>query len=313
MIDLEIYPYSLSYAKRIGPSELKIYKESMSTNIACRDAIVHAINNNYDGHSLKVNVAKVAIKQFGYDRVQYILATSILHKSYDGRISDENKQWANKVSISADYVGGRDRRRDFTIDKDGLLDIVTNQFRKAYKELNLWDIGEVTPTDGLNFENKLMVIDPKLLNHDYKTREHQLFFCSVGTGCDPLQPNKKIYGEFLMSGDQMEYYREHFVGEAKTQFLSPLIKEKYVIRLMYQEAKRILREFKRLQEPNSPDQKYFVVRISPFVSEFNGYSQILNAMPFDSFNFISTTGEPTRYCIIEKNEDRTKELKINQK
>ena len=38
------------------------------------------------------------VRQYGMERVGYILANTLHHKSYDGRFSPGNKKWAEQVS-----------------------------------------------------------------------------------------------------------------------------------------------------------------------------------------------------------------------
>ena len=218
------YPHSFSEAKR--NEDQKSYVLSHSANIDCKKAIEKAISDQFDGHRLGADVAKGAIKEFGIDRVQYVLANSIKHKDHDGRISRENKLWAKETFVPLDKFADRDRTLEFAVDQNGLLDIVVNQFKRAYKALNLWDQSQVNPPTDVNFEGKVLVLNPEMLNEQHKTRDEQLFYAVGGFGCFSDKGNKKVMGCFLLDGEQTNFYRFDFLGEAKSELLPQWAKEK---------------------------------------------------------------------------------------
>ena len=104
-------PYEIPLYRQTGQyalerDELPAYFASHNTNIACRDAIDRAVAEHYHvaenlyGGTLDIPGAVRQVREeFGYERMLYVLACSIRHKSYDGRISRENIQWAESVSI----------------------------------------------------------------------------------------------------------------------------------------------------------------------------------------------------------------------
>ena len=306
-----VYPYSFAYASGVGTPEVEIYKKSMEANIACKDAIADMINKNYDGSRIKVDIGKEAIKEFGIDRVQYVLANSVKHKDHDGRISRENKEWAKETFVPLDLVDNQDRSRDFAIDKDGLLNIVVNQFKRAYKALDLWDKEQMNSPKGMNFEGKIMVLEPTMLKDDYKTREHQLFFCSGSSGCNPKARGRQVTGEFLKDGEKARYYREDFVGEAKIELLPQWAKEKLAEKSADRESARIMLEFRKLKEPNSLNKKHFMVKISDEAMErmdSKGFDKFYHVFPFKSFAIVNLNNDKGVCCLINKDEDRSQNL-----
>ena len=74
-------------------------------------------------------------KQFGYERVFYVLANTVRQKDFDGRISRDNKAWAKTIPVCEDMDGfGCDRNIYFVVDQcnPGLTDLFLSQARKAY-------------------------------------------------------------------------------------------------------------------------------------------------------------------------------------
>ena len=63
----------------------------------CKRAIERVIASDFDGTRLPAGTADKVISQFGQDRVELVLAYTILNKEYDGRFSGENREWAKSL------------------------------------------------------------------------------------------------------------------------------------------------------------------------------------------------------------------------
>ena len=132
--NLPVYLYPGDYARE--HDEIDQYRESRKANIACRDAIDAAIREHYRDNSLDVKkaVAQVA-DAFGYDRMLHVCANTIRQKEWDGRISQDNIQWARTLPIYEDKGGfGHDRRMDYIVDRShpGLFDMFAKAARHEY-------------------------------------------------------------------------------------------------------------------------------------------------------------------------------------
>lgn len=219
------YPHSFGEAKR--NNEQESYVLSHQANVDCKQAIEQAIRENYDGYRLGKDIAKPVINQFGFDRVKYVLANTVQHFDYDGRISGANKAWAKETFVPPDKIMDRDRRMEFLLSSHvGLADLFINQYKREYEKLNLWDNAQVIPPKDLNFEGKVMVLKPEVLSEQHKTRDEQLFYVFGGFGCSPDKNDRKVMGEFLVDGEKTNFYRQDFLGEAKTDLLPDWAKEK---------------------------------------------------------------------------------------
>ena len=212
-----LYLNSFEEAQRTG--EIELYKQSHNENILCAQAIRKALADNFDGYHLKSGTEKKIIEDFGFDRTMYVLANTIQHYSYDGRISIYNKDWADAIIVPDNKFGNPNRNVDFLIENPGLVNIFASEVRDRYRELNLWrDIHCIAP-DNLNFENKVMVLKPSILKDEYKTPDYQLFYCESGFGCCPTARGRKVFGQFLFDGEQTNYDRQDFIGELKPGLL----------------------------------------------------------------------------------------------
>lgn len=115
---IPVYRETFEYAQ--AHDEIEKYHASMQVNTACKEAIEAAIRGHYANNRIdSVPAVHEVVKQFGYDRMFYVLANSIQRFADDGRISRNNKEWAQTVSVVKENTGC------FVVSKvnPGLLDI----------------------------------------------------------------------------------------------------------------------------------------------------------------------------------------------
>ena len=128
-----VYPYPREYA--VENDELDKYRLSRKASIACKEAIEQAISEHYANNSLDTAAAvKQVVDAFGYDRTMYVLAVTVKHKDWDGRISQSNKQWAATMPVFEDKTdGSADQNVFLVVDKahPGLTDLFVREARKA--------------------------------------------------------------------------------------------------------------------------------------------------------------------------------------
>lgn len=126
-----IYLHSASYANE--HNELDVYRASHKANIACRDAIEQAIADSYRNNRLSPECVQQVLKQFDYGRIFYVLANTVRQKNEDGRISRDNKAWAQTIQVCEDRDSfGSDRNCYFIVDRShtGLMDLFLTQARR---------------------------------------------------------------------------------------------------------------------------------------------------------------------------------------
>ena len=94
--NIPVYKQSAEYA--IEHDELPTYRESFRVNMACRDALESAIHESYHDYCLDTGKAAAQVAaQFGMERVAYVLANTVRAFDHDGRISRDNKAWAQTM------------------------------------------------------------------------------------------------------------------------------------------------------------------------------------------------------------------------
>ena len=135
-----VYPNPVSYASE--HDELEQYRASYKANTACKQAIEEAINGNYKDWSLDSKSALAQVSElFSMERIAYVLAATVQHKDWDGRLSDTNKAWAKTVPVCEDR-----NTYAFVVDQahTGLVDLFVNQVRK---ELAVQTLQQVKPEE----------------------------------------------------------------------------------------------------------------------------------------------------------------------
>ena len=127
--DVPVYYEPFSYAQEHG--EVDLYRTSYRMNSECKQAIHEAIADNYDGMHLGDDAVNQVVQQYGMERVGYILANTLHHKSYDGRFSASNKEWAEQVSTPEHNAERMTFRTDWVVDSHPA---VLNGFVTMYRD-----------------------------------------------------------------------------------------------------------------------------------------------------------------------------------
>lgn len=128
--DLPVYPYPADHARENG--ELDAYRASFRANVSCKDAIEAAIRDNYHDNRLDTAAVGQVAEQFGQERMLYVLAATVRHFDYDGRISRDNKRWANTIPVYESKDGmDSDRSVQFVVcSHPGLTDLFLTGARR---------------------------------------------------------------------------------------------------------------------------------------------------------------------------------------
>lgn len=77
-----------------------------------------------------------------------------------------------------------------------------------------------------NYEGKLLVLRPEALKEEYRFEEFQYFLGQSGFGCDPSKLGTKVFGIFLIDGEETSFHRNAFMGVANEEKLPEWAKTK---------------------------------------------------------------------------------------
>ncbi|NBK92913.1 DUF3849 domain-containing protein [bacterium 1XD21-13] len=116
------------YKKEQAEEAMRREQEKLEHGIRveCKNAIEQAIAEKFDGYTLPGDTAEGVIRQYGKERIELVLANTIMHLSHDGRFSPDNKEWAKSLMPDADW-----QTRDYIVTSHpAVLDGFTNQARR---------------------------------------------------------------------------------------------------------------------------------------------------------------------------------------
>mgnify|MGYP000770372482 FL=1 len=153
------YPpvYKGTLAQAMEERDVDAYLDSRKLNIDCKKAIEEVIALNFDGLHLKEDAATQVLKQFGEERMTFVMANTLRELSYDGRFSRQNKDWAEHIEIPENINQGKNLNQDYVIEShpavlNGFIDMARAEIRMQKIEQAL-DESEVTITaDTRGFE-----------------------------------------------------------------------------------------------------------------------------------------------------------------
>lgn len=110
----------------------KEYINALNLHTECKNAIDKAISENYDGMHLKDGFENALIDKYGMGEINYVLANTVQYFYDDGRISRDNKTWANNIVITEN----EGHRYQFTSNTHrAILDGFIDRMRKKQREL----------------------------------------------------------------------------------------------------------------------------------------------------------------------------------
>lgn len=209
----QLYRHSLEDARHCN--EVDLWRESHKANLDCIRAIEEAIDRNYSDNHLADGCAKSVIDEFGFDRVNYVLAVNAqLMSKADPRLTDSNREWGNQA-----YIPRSNLRDEYRINKHPILvDGFISQAREEWNKLGLFDSDSCVDSDvPMDYTKKLLILSPNVLKDQYKTPEDQLFYATGGFGCDPTKMGRKVFGFFLKDGEDTHFARGDFLGVIKDE------------------------------------------------------------------------------------------------
>ena len=132
--NVPVYAKSLSEARELN--ELDIYRASRNENHACANMTDAFISKHYNDNSLDSESAlNDLLEKYPIERIALVSAVNIADKNWDGRISNENKAWAN--AFLEDYSNDvmRQKGEYYLTAHPGLVNLFANTVR-SYIEKN---------------------------------------------------------------------------------------------------------------------------------------------------------------------------------
>lgn len=216
--------YRWSIENAVHNNELEEWKASYDENRACAAAIEEILDNAYDDGSLNQDAATPILDRFGFNRVMWVLASTIRENRTSEEFSKSNIFWATRIVPMKEQL-----QRDYCVSHDcKYINTFTDQVRSAWDSLGLHDDSHCeSEKDGdIDYTGKVLVLKPSILKDEYKTPEDQLFLAESGFGCTPNARGRKVFGKFLKDGEETNFQRGDFIGILKEEHLPEWAKER---------------------------------------------------------------------------------------
>jgi|GEM_PF-528247 len=224
MSETPIWPYSLAEALRNGGQGL--WQASHRENVLCAGAIDQAIAAHFDGSHLNREAIEEVVRQFGFPRVNFVLANTVRQLN-DGCFSENNKKWAGSLYLPADEFQGMNLRADYVVrSHPDVVDDFISLARQIYQERGLFDAGHCRSLSGEDLRGQVAVLNLATLKQDYQAPEFQIFLPDDGFGCSPAASGRRVFGIFLKDGVRGSFYRQDFIGLLKDEHMPEWAKEK---------------------------------------------------------------------------------------
>ncbi|MDE7220351.1 MAG: DUF3849 domain-containing protein [Oscillospiraceae bacterium] len=218
------YLYYGSYGDAKQYGEEKKYDASFRENVVCSRAIEQAVRDCSDERGgLSEGCARQVLEQYGFKRVNFVLANSLQEMGYPYLISDETRAWGQGFYVPADG-----RNRYFTVDTAAdLLDKFIGQVKACYQALGLFGQEHcVDSQDQQDYTGKVLILSPFSMEESCWDTHSQVWLAEGGFGCYPGTYGWALYATCLGSGEQARWDRSNFIGIMKEEYLPDWAREK---------------------------------------------------------------------------------------
>ncbi len=216
-----LYPYSVRDAR--DRDELDLWRASFKANCTCCAAIEDVIRNGFDGMHLAPDCARKVINEFGFKRVEYVLANTLQELSDDGRFSPQNKEWGASIYIPKD----ESHNYCFAVTSHPtVLDGFIDEYRSEYQKLGLFEAEHcVEDAHSQDFTDKVLVMKIRSLKETYWDPKYQLWHANGGFGCYPDKLGTAVFVTCLYDGERARFSRSDFIGPIKDECLPDWAKD----------------------------------------------------------------------------------------
>lgn len=204
----------LPYKKAIGYGKqmLEIYFESQKENVRCAEEIKRVIRES-SSTRLDAECVKPVIREFGFERVRFVLAYNIQQDAASSNISKRNFFWSLETDVFPDETDGIDHRDAFRIPGcPCALNEFTDLVMEQQGRPELFNEKHCSPVNGANAKGKLLVLKPQHMEEFYDIPDWQVVYCMDAD-------ENSVKGISLKNGKP--YHVEHavFFGRLKEEFV----------------------------------------------------------------------------------------------
>ena len=214
-----LYPYSREEARR--RRELDAWRDSYNENIQCKHAIEVAAGA---GEDMPAQVKRV-LDEYGFKRVAFVLSNTLQQRAGESGISEDDQRWGSRTFIP----DNKKISQRFTVRcAPERLSAFLRQYQAEYQKLGLFgpEHCETVPEQGLDYQGRVLIMDPRVIKESYWAPQFQLWVAHDGFGCSPQSRGRSIRATCLGDGEMTRWNRTDFVGAIKEEFLPDWAAEK---------------------------------------------------------------------------------------
>lgn len=217
-----VYPHS--FREAWDRKELDQYNDSLYLNALCAHAIEQAINELFAEGGRWDDCPKAVLEQYGFKRVNFVLANTVKLADEPGLISEDTCQWCGKIAVPPE----QGYNRLFAVHTSASrLEAFIAQTRQAYQALGLFGAGHCAGDQHeQDYEGKVLVLSPDALRESCWSPQNQLWFAHDGFGCSPHAIGRSIRATCLGDGEMARWNRSDFTGALDEQYLPDWAVEK---------------------------------------------------------------------------------------
>ncbi len=219
-----VYPYSRQEAQR--RKEERLYTDSFKTNVSCARAVECAVRDHCNGADgdLTEGCALSVLEQYGFKRVNFVLANSISQLDDPDQISNAVRQWGQRTFVPPD----RKYNIYFAVNAAApRLESFIRQAQEAYRALGLFGPEHCTgDRHEQDYAGKVLVMSPDTLRESCWDPRNQLWYGEGGFGCTPHARGQAVFATCLGDGEQTRWNRSDFAGVLDEQYLPDWAREK---------------------------------------------------------------------------------------
>ena len=212
-----LYTCSRQEAKSLG--RLAQWKESHQANINCARDIDSLIASHAQDGQLGADCAQAALERWGFHRVQFVLSNTLRSARTQG-FEEDSLKWARMPFVPPDKANGEFKLKSDT----ALLAQFVQQAHAEFQKLGLF--GAKHCSTELDYEGKVLILRPAVLNEDFLSAKNQLWYGECGFGCSPTSSGRAVYATCLGDGERARWDRADFVGVLDEQYLPDWAAEK---------------------------------------------------------------------------------------
>lgn len=205
--------YSCSRQEAVRNGELDEWTDSHRANIRCAGDMEDLIVSHTKGGRLQPGCARAALDRWGFQRVQFVLNSTLLGCGSQGFETD-SFLWAR-----TGYVPPDRENENFRIRTDlPLLAEFVQQAHAEYQALGMFGAEHCGAPDQ-DFTGKVLILRPDVLREDCWSAQNQLWYGECGFGCSPSARGRAVYATCLGDGEKARWNREDFIGVLNERYL----------------------------------------------------------------------------------------------